>query len=802
MSVLNIATRALLANQTVLQTTGNNIANVNTPGYSRQTAVLQTIEGQYSGSGYIGKGVDVLTIQRNYSQFLTRQSALASATSAGDTTRSDKLKQLESIFPGGTSGLGAAVNDMLNAFSDVASAPTDLTARTVALTRVSETASRMRSASQSLDDLQLGVKQEIAQKVDSINTLAKSIANVNDRIARAQGSGQSPNDLLDQRDQLIRDLNQYVQTSSIPATDGTVGIFLAGSQALVLGSTAASLTTTSDDYNDPLKTKVALLRTGQSIIMDENMLGGGSVSGLLKFQNTDLAEGRNLLGRLTLAISTSMNDQHKLGLDLDGKLGGNLFTPTVFGSGNILQPAAPATLNSITAGTLTLATGDVTKFAASDYVVNFSTATTGSVTRLSDGISTAFQFTPGNASQDGSFLFSNPATGNYDVSQVDGLKLGSVLGSAPAAGDRFLLKPFSTSASNISAEFSTPRALAVASPIAGKMGTTNTGSLQLTSLLARSNPPTNVPVSIRFTGPNTYIRSDEFPALDFNNPANFASFTPYVYTSGQAIEYSQAAKYPTSAVPFSATATSLLGNPPFSVDNLTITNPAAVTGETYTINVSSVGLDPVLGAPWGQATYTITGSTSGTSGPFASPAFNYNLPISIPISNPSLPGLSMNLTGDVRSGASVTIKPASYTEPVLSNWSLTLQGSPKAGDTFTIFDIKDSTNNNGINLTLNAGNANAMMGLRDTAMFDGSALTDGYASMISQIGIRTQSANYSADVSSSIAANLEKDRTGVSGVNLDEEASKLLQYQQAYQASAKVIQIAQGMFDTLMQTFR
>ena len=94
------------------------------------------------------------------------------------------------------------------------------------------------------------------------------------------------------------------------------------------------------------------------------------------------------------------------------------------------------------------------------------------------------------------------------------------------------------------------------------------------------------------------------------------------------------------------------------------------------------------------------------------------------------------------------------------------------------------------------------MNLRDVAMFDGSALTDGYASLISQIGIRTQSANYSADVSNTIAANLEKDRTSVSGVNLDEEAAKLLQYQQAYQASAKVIQIAQGIFDTLMQTFR
>jgi len=801
MSVLNVATRALMANQTVLQTTGNNIANVNTPGYSRQTTVLQTVEGQFTGGGYIGKGVDVLTIQRNYSEFLTRQSALAGATSAGDTTRADKLKQLESIFPGGSSGLGAAVNDMLNAFSDVASAPTDLTARTVALTRVSETAARMRSSSQSLDDLQLGVKQEITQKLDAINSLAKNIASVNDRIARAQGNGQPANDLLDQRDQLVRDLNQYVQTSSIAATDGTVGIFLGGSQALVLGNVASTLTASIDDFNDPLKTKVALIRSGQSITLDENNLGGGEVSGLLRFQNTDLAEGRNLLGRLTLAISTSMNDQHRLGLDLDGNQGGNLFTPTVFGTGNILRPAAPATANSATAGNLTLEIADVTQFAASDYQVDFATPTTGSITRRSDGVSTAFQFTPGDAFTNGTFLFSNPANGNYELTEIDGLKLGSVTSSAPISGDRFLIKPFSTSASNISAEFSTPRALAVASPIAGKMGTTNTGSLQLTSLSARSNPPTNVPVSIRFMGPNSYIRSDEFPALDFNNPANFALFTPHTYTSGQAIEYSQATKYPTATIPFSASTIAAPGNPIFSVDNLTVTG-ATVAGESYVVDILSVGLDPFLGAPWGRASYNITGSTTGTTGPITSPLFDYNLPISIAIADASMPGLSMDLAGDVRAGDSVTIAPASFTQPVLSNWSLTLQGSPKTGDTFSIFDIKDTASNNGINLTLSAGNATAMMNLRDTVMFDGSALTDGYASMISQIGIRTQSANYSADVSNSIAANLEKDRTGVSGVNLDEEASKLLQYQQAYQASAKVIQVAQGIFDTLMQTFR
>jgi flagellar hook-associated protein 1 FlgK len=195
------------------------------------------------------------------------------------------------------------------------------------------------------------------------------------------------------------------------------------------------------------------------------------------------------------------------------------------------------------------------------------------------------------------------------------------------------------------------------------MGSANTGSLQLASLTARTNPVAATPVVITFTGPSTYTRSDYVGAL-----------SPFTYNSGQVIEGS------------------------------------------------------------------------------------------VPATTP------------------------------LSQWSLKLQGTPASGDTFTVQAQPAAYRNS------NAGNAGAMMDLRDMQLFDGAKLTDGYAALIAQVGIRTQSANYAVEVSGAIAANLETDRTGVSGVNLDEEAAKLLQYQQAYQASAKMIQIAQSIFDTLIQT--
>lgn len=645
MGILNIGSQALQANLVALQTAGNNIANVNTPGYSRQKVILTTVPGQYSGGGYIGKGVSVQTIQRNFDAFLTRQATLASTTQAADVTRSDYLTQLGEIFQGGTTGLGASVNDMLNALSDVASAPTDLTARTVVLTRVDETARRMRAASQSLDDLQGGISQSLGEKVNAVNTLAQNIADVNGQIARSQGGGQPPNDLLDKRDQLIRDLNQYVQTTSIAADDGTVGVFIAGSQALVLGTEVAPVTLVPDEFGDPLKSKLAITRNGVPVALDESNLGGGQISGLLRFQNNDLAEGRNLLGRLTLAVTTSINDQHKLGLDLDGKVGGNLFTPTDLSTtSNIYQ-----VVGQTSAASLSMAINDVTQFAASDYELTFTSPTNISIKRTSDSLVRTFT--------------ASPIT-------IDGLTITDASFGAAATGDRFLLKPFATSANNIAREFSTPRALAVASPIAAKLSPTNKGSLALANLSAK-------------------------------------------------------------------TMASTAGAP---IDNYSVTFTVAAGVTTYDI------ID------------TTTATTVATGQPYVSGS------------------------------------PIAYTPAGLPGFSLTLTGAPANTDTVTIGQNAYAS--------LSGGNAKAMMELRDKPMFDGAALTDGYAGLISQIGIRAQSAGYSAQVSTNIAVNAEKSRAGVSGVNLDEEAAKLLQYQQAYQASAKMIQIAQNIFDTLIQGMR
>lgn len=182
------------------------------------------------------------------------------------------------------------------------------------------------------------------------------------------------------------------------------------------------------------------------------------------------------------------------------------------------------------------------------------------------------------------------------------------------------------------------------------------------------------------------------------------------------------------------------------------------------------------------------------TGPITQPATGSPVTIAFTAGSPATysatvpgPPVATIATGNYVSGEKIAI----------NGWEIALQGAPKSGDTVTVGNATDSQY--GDWYKRDTGNASALMALRDVPMFDNATLADGFASAMAQVGTRTQSAQFAAELSSSIAANLERDRTAVSGVNLDEEAARLIQYQQAYQASAKMIQIAQNIFDTLIQ---
>ncbi|MCW5286707.1 flagellar hook-associated protein FlgK [Verminephrobacter eiseniae] len=654
MGLLNVSTRALLADQVVLQTTGHNIANVNTPGYSRQSVALQTVPGQFTGNGYIGQGVDVAGIVRSQSELLTRQSAAAGAAQSADAVRAERLGQLQDVFSGGSAGLGAAINDMLNAFADVLGAPTDITARTVVLTRIDETAARMRTAAGRMDEIQSAASAQLQSSVGVVNDLAMQMAAVNEQITRAKGNGQTPNDLLDRRDQIIRDINQQLQTTQIPADDGSVGLFVAGSQPLVLGNTATSLSIAeASAFPGSGQARLFFNRPGaKPVEMDDSLLGGGAIPGLLRFDNHDLSEGRNLLGRMAMGLGLALNQQQNQGLTLDGQPGKNLFG---------LPASMPGHTSGAGVGTVTFS--DPTRFAASDYEIRFATGSAGQVVRLSDG-----QATP----------FTDPA--QLAAQAIDGLRFDLTRPGAP--GQSMLFKPFGTAASNLQALVHAPRDLAAANPVMAAMGSANGGTLQLAGLKATGLPHP--------------------PGLVLPANANPAATPPIA--GGVQLQFD--------------------AGPPMRYDVLD--------------------------------RRTTPPTTVATAQPYVS-------------------------------GAPIAI----------DGWEIRLQGAPNTGDTVLIGNALDPQY--GDRFSRDTGNASALMDLRDLKMFDESTLSDGYAQAIAQVGTRTQSAKFAADLSRTIAANLERDRTAISGVNLDEEAARLIQYQQAFQASSKVMQVAQNIFDALLQ---
>ena len=658
MSLMNVGVSALNANQQALTTVGHNIANVNTPGYSRQTVYTKAIPGQTAScaSGFIGKGVQVATVMRNYSALLNRQSNAANAIHAADTSRLQGLMQMQDVFKGGDGSLGAAVTNMMNAFVDVQAAPSDATGRNVVLTRMSELAARFHAASNMLEEQDYSTAQQLRNNALLVNDKASQVARLNNEISRALATGHQPNDLLDARDQVIREINQYVQTTQVAADDGSISLFVGGSQALVLGINSGQLSV-EETKEYPGSQRMALYFSqpgGQQLELTAAMVGGGEIAGLLKFRNDDLAEGRNLLGRLAMTIGHELNLQNQRGLTLNGQQGGALFSlpTTSTGYGNITG------YSNIGPGAATTQVMDASQLKPSEYRLIFEGSPVAPVlTRMSDGKVFNGSSTPP--------LTMAALNAGFDA---DGLRftVPNATTAAAVAGNSMLFKPFSTAASEIEALVHNPDELAAASALTANINKNNTGKLQLTQLGAND-----------FTG---------IPAAQ---------------------------------------------------------DPVRLTFD---------------GA--GQVTYQIYDHLTSTWSA-ASPPMDYT------------PG-----------------------QPIIINgWSITLTGTPAAGDTVDVANALDF----GEAFRLNAGNAGAFLDLRDKKVFDqGTTLSDGFSAAMAVVGTRTQSVQLAEKLSSTVAKNLEMDRTAVSGVNLDEEAARLLQYQQAYQASSKVIQIAQSLFDSVL----
>jgi flagellar hook-associated protein 1 len=437
----------LNAAQAALVTTGHNTANVNTAGYSRQSAQIASGGGVSSpGVGFFGSGAKVTDVTRSYDQYLTSQFNQAQSTNQSLSTYYTQVSQIDNLLASQTAGLAPQMQQLFTHVQAVANTPADPAARQQLISSSQALANQFRSMDQYLTGLNANVNDQIAGSVDQINTYAEQLANLNKQVAmfRNATGGQAPNDLMDQRDQLVNDLGKIVGTKLVVQDGGQYNVFIGNGQTLVLGDKATKLAAINS-ASDPGRTTIATVNVaGKQIEMQESMIAGGSLGGLLQFRSETLTTSQNSLGRIAMALAGSFNAQQKLGVDLNGAVGGDFFSqasPGVISNSRNTGPGVSASL------------ADSSQLTLSDYRLDVSAGSVLTVTRLSDN------------------QVVTPVGGNV----YDGVKLD--FGSAvPAAGDSFLIQPTKTGARDLAAVLTDPAKVAAAMPVVTGNAASNKGS--------------------------------------------------------------------------------------------------------------------------------------------------------------------------------------------------------------------------------------------------------------------------------------------------------------------------------------
>lgn len=322
-SILSIGQSALAAAQVGLSTTGHNIANAATPGYSRQVVVQGAAQPQSYGFGFMGQGTEISTVKRIYTEFLGSQVRTAQTTKSGLDSYYAQIKQIDNMLADPASGLSPALQDFFSGMQEMSSNPASIPSRQAALSSAESLASSFQSMAGRLDEIEQGVNSQITSSVSVINSYAKQIAQLNDAIGRAQGAtGQPANDLLDQRDQLVLDLNKEIRATVVKQGDGGYNVFIGNGQPLVVGVSAFSLTTMGP-LTDPERIEVAYQTANGPVMVGKSSLGGGKLGGVLEFRSQTLEPAQKALDDLAIGLATTFNAQHRLGQDLDGNLGGD-----------------------------------------------------------------------------------------------------------------------------------------------------------------------------------------------------------------------------------------------------------------------------------------------------------------------------------------------------------------------------------------------------------------------------------------------------------------------------------------------
>ncbi|MFI3666093.1 flagellar hook-associated protein FlgK [Citrobacter braakii] len=393
-SLINNAMSGLAAAQAALNSASNNISSYNVAGYTRQTTIMAQANSTLGAGGWVGNGVYVSGVQREYDSFITNQLRAAQNQSSGLTTRYEQMSKIDNLLSSKTSSISTSMQDFFTSLQTLVSNAEDPAARQALIGKADGLVNQFRTTDQYLRDQDKQVNTAIKASVDQINNYSKQIASLNDQISRLTGvgAGASPNDLLDQRDQLVNELNQIVGVEVSVQDGGTYNITMANGYSLVQGSNARQLAAVPSS-DDPNRTTVAYVDgVAGEVEIPEKLLNTGSLGGLLTFRSQELDQTRNTLGQLALAFADAFNTQHKEGFDANGDQGKDFFA--------IGSPAVFNNAKNTGTGSLSAKITDSSAVQATDYKIVYD-GTDWQVTRLADNTSFKATVTGGKMSFDG-----------------------------------------------------------------------------------------------------------------------------------------------------------------------------------------------------------------------------------------------------------------------------------------------------------------------------------------------------------------------------------------------------------------
>jgi len=677
----------IYSSQANLATTSHNIANVSTEGYSRQTADIDTAGASKYGNYFIGNGSMIAGIDRAYDQFAFTENIMNTSQSGYATEVYTQTSQIDSLLSNAGTSIAQPVLELFESINEVADNPNTLEARQVLLESAGSMVAQYNQLYESLETQYANINSDIVNTADVITTLAENIASFNEQISAVLGAGgdNNANDLMDQRDQALTELSQYVDVAVVDTDNNMINIYVGSGQSLVMGMSSLEMVAINGDP-DPSRKELALSINGNQSMIDGSSLGG-SVAGLFDTRNNNLESAINQLGQNVIGLTHSINEQQKEGQTLDGEIGADIFndvnSTTSMRDRVLMHDDGLGTAQlSVRIDDLNTLTADEYELVVDDYQVGPPESISFTATNKTTGESQALAIADLSISSRVELPDSGISIGIDSIDATD----------PPVVGKTFSLRPTRLAAQTVSVEEIDPRNVAAADAEIKAVAGTNTGDAVLrTSAI-------NDPLDPLY--------------MDEDNPLQ--------------------------------------------------------------INITAVD------ATTGEVTYDIV-DADGTI-------------VTLPVdsANSYVPA---KVVGDLLSG--LTLTPDAFTGKMTFNLAGVevemISGTPEVGDSFTVNynETGDGDNSNMIKIA-DLQNQKIMNEGKSTTI-------DVYSNLLSDIGAKAANADVTMQTMDILLTQSFERIQNISGVNMDEEAANLLQFQQYYSASARVLTVATEIFDTILQ---